>query len=83
VLWKFPLTRYSSAAGVLGTRGGILFAASAEGNFLALDMKHGRPLWHFRTGGLIAASPFSYAVDGEQYVAIAAGNVIYSFALPR
>jgi len=33
--------------------------------------------------GLIAASPFSYAVNGEQYVAIAAGNIIYSFALPR
>jgi hypothetical protein len=29
-----------------------------------------------------AASPISYAVDGKQYVAIAAGNTIYSFALP-
>ena len=34
------------------------------------------------TGGRIAASPMSYSVDGKQYVAVSAGNVLYSFALP-
>jgi glucose dehydrogenase len=80
--WRFDLTRRSGAAGVLGTRGGVLFAASAEGNFLALDSRNGRPLWHFKTGGPINASPISYAIDGRQYVAIAAGNILYSFSLP-
>ena len=46
-------------------------------------MKDGQPLWHFRTGGPISASPMAYAVDGEQYIAIAAGNSVYSFALPK
>ena len=31
----------------------------------------------------MAASPMSYAVDGKQYVALAAGNVVFSFALPE
>jgi PQQ-dependent dehydrogenase (methanol/ethanol family) len=81
-LWRFDLTRRSGAAGVLGTRGGVLFAASGEGTFLALDSRNGRPLWHFKTGGPISASPISYAVDGRQFVAIAAGNILYSFSLP-
>jgi hypothetical protein len=31
----------------------------------------------------MAASPMSFAVDGRQYVAISAGNTIFSFALPE
>jgi alcohol dehydrogenase (cytochrome c) len=81
-LWTYHLTRNSLAAGVLATRGGVLFAASAEGSFIALDVKDGAPLWRFKTGGVMSASPMSYAVDGVQYVAIAAGNTVYSFALP-
>jgi hypothetical protein len=30
----------------------------------------------------MAASPISYAVDGRQYVAVAAGNMLYAFTLP-
>jgi outer membrane protein assembly factor BamB len=61
----------------------VLFAASGEGNLLALDGRSGKPLWHFKTGGPITASPISYAVDGQQYVAVVAGNILYSFNLPR
>ena len=82
MLWTFPLARSSSQAGVLATRGDILFAGSAEGSFMALASDTGAPLWHFRTGGPIIASPMSYAVDGLQFVALAVGNQIYSFALP-
>ena len=81
-IWKFSLTRPSLSAGVLATGGGLVFAASSEGQFIALDAKSGKPLWHFRTGSPIIASPMSYAVDGQQFIAIAAGNMIYSFALP-
>jgi alcohol dehydrogenase (cytochrome c) len=81
-LWTFPLTRGSQSAGVLATRGGVVFAASAEGNLIALDARSGKSLWHFQTGGQIMASPMSYGVDGTQFIAIAAGNTLYSFALP-
>jgi alcohol dehydrogenase (cytochrome c) len=48
----------------------------------AVDAKTGAPLWHFTTGQPIHASPMTYAVLGKQYVAIAAGTDIFSFALP-
>jgi alcohol dehydrogenase (cytochrome c) len=81
-LWTFPLTRGSLSAGVLATRGDVVFAASGEGNLIALDARSGKSLWHFQTGGQIMASPMSYSIDGTQFVAIAAGNTLYSFALP-
>jgi alcohol dehydrogenase (cytochrome c) len=81
--WKFPVMRGTLSGGVIATRGGLVFAATAEGQFIALDQKTGKPLWNFRTGGPITASPISYAVDGKQYVAISAGNMLYAFALPN
>jgi PQQ-dependent dehydrogenase (methanol/ethanol family) len=82
VKWKFPIVRGSFGAGVLSTGGGIVFAGTADGDLIALDSKSGRPLWHFQTGGEVASSPMSYSVGGKQFVAISAGNVLYSFALP-
>jgi alcohol dehydrogenase (cytochrome c) len=61
----------------------VLFGAMRDGNLIALDAKTGRHLWHIQTGGNMAASPISYAVDGRQFVAIAAGNTVFSFALPE
>ncbi|HEX3756366.1 MAG TPA: PQQ-dependent dehydrogenase, methanol/ethanol family [Rhizomicrobium sp.] len=81
--WDFPLTRGSLSAGLVGTRGGLVFVATAEGEFIGLDAKTGKPLWHFRTGGAMTASPISYAVDGRQFVAISAGNQVFAFALPQ
>ena len=81
VKWRFPIVRGSFGAGVLATGGGIVFVAAASGDLVALDSASGKPLWFFQTGGTIASSAMSYAVDGKQFVAIAAGNVLYSFAL--
>ena len=63
--------------------GGVVFAATREGNLVALDARTGTHLWHVQTGGNMAASPMSYAVAGRQYVAISAGTVLFSFALPE
>jgi alcohol dehydrogenase (cytochrome c) len=82
VQWKFELAENSLAAGVLATGGGIVFAASGEGNFIALDAKSGKPLWRFGAGASIPSSPISYSIDGKQYVAVSSANVLYSFALP-
>jgi alcohol dehydrogenase (cytochrome c) len=81
-LWTFPVPRVSLQAGVLATRGEVVFAATSEGNLLGLDARTGKSLWHFQTGGQIMASPMSYSIDGTQFIAIAAGNTLYSFALP-
>jgi alcohol dehydrogenase (cytochrome c) len=37
----------------------------------------------FNTGQDISASPMTYAVDGQQYVSIAAGSDVFSFSLPK
>jgi hypothetical protein len=31
----------------------------------------------------VHAAPMTYAVDGQQYVTIAAGNVVFTFGLPE
>ena len=83
VKWDYKLSRGSLAAGVLATSTGLLLAATAEGNLIALDAKTARPLWTMQTGGPIASSPMSYAVDGKQFVAVSASGVLYSFGLPE
>ena len=79
--WNFPLQQGSSATGVLATAGGVVFASSNDGNLVALDSHTGKYLWHYYTGAHIVASPMAYAVDGKQYVAIAAQSAILVFAL--
>jgi len=66
--WKYELVQNDLAAGVLATAGGVLFAATPEGTFLALDAATGATLWHFYAGASIPSSPISYSVDGKQYV---------------
>jgi PQQ-dependent dehydrogenase (methanol/ethanol family) len=83
VVWSYSLPRFAPQAGVLATDGNLVFAGSADGSFFALNADSGAPLWHFRTAARIFASPVSYAVDGRQFIAIAAGNLVYSFALPQ
>lgn len=81
--WEFKISQGSLAAGVMATAGGVVFAGTREGNFVALDSRTGKLLWRFQTGGTIASAPISYAVDGKQFIALAAGGVLYSFALPE
>ena len=82
-VWDFKLFQGSLSNGVLATAGGVLFASSRDGNIIALDARTGKVLWHYQTGGNHAAAPISYAIDGRQYVALTAGNVLFSFTLPE
>jgi PQQ-dependent dehydrogenase (methanol/ethanol family) len=83
VLWEIPQTGSSNNyAGTLSTSGGVVFYGASSGEFSAVDAKTGRHLWHFETQEAWKASPMTYMVDGRQYVAIAAGANILSFALP-
>jgi len=77
--WKHPSPTWS---GVLSTAGGLVFTGDAEGNFIALDAAAGKSLWHFQCGASVYSSPMSFAIDGKQYVAVAAGSTLFTFALP-
>lgn len=81
--WDFPIQTGSSATGVLSTAGGVAFASSDDGNLIALDARTGQYLWHYNTGARLVAAPIAYAIDGKQYVAIAAQSSIQVFALPE
>jgi alcohol dehydrogenase (cytochrome c) len=83
IAWKYPQTGGGhSSAGTMTTAGGVVFFGDDSGSFEAVDARSGKPLWHFNSGQDMSASPMSYAVAGRQYVAIAAGSDVFSFALP-
>ena len=83
-VWRYPqVGRGDSWGGTMTTAGGLVFFADDSGSFEAVEAATGRPLWHFNTGQPMHASPMSYSVDGVQYVAIAAGSDVFTFALPH
>jgi alcohol dehydrogenase (cytochrome c) len=77
------MNRVGLGSGLLATKGGVVFVGAAEGQVILLDTKTGKPLWHSRLDGTVNASPITYGVNGHQYLAIVAGNTVYSFALPE
>jgi outer membrane protein assembly factor BamB len=56
----------------------LLFGSDGSGNFVAHEAKTGKPLWHTRIG-TISNAPQTYMVDGEQYVLIATGDMLWAF----
>jgi PQQ-dependent dehydrogenase (methanol/ethanol family) len=84
-IWQvvLPGPVQSNYSGVLTTSGGLVFFGESSGGFAAVEARTGEYLWHFETNHAIKASPMTYAISGRQYVAIASGSNIFSFALPK
>jgi alcohol dehydrogenase (cytochrome c) len=80
--WSFDMTDVTDA-GILTTASDLLFSGGREGYFYALDARTGKLLWKNMLGGQIAMGPMTYAVNGRQYVVVAAGNAMFAFALKR
>ncbi len=80
IRWEFEM-KPRARSGVLATAGGLVFSATVDGYFFALDAESGEELWHIPLGGPVNANPMTYAVDGQQYVTMAVGNTVYSFGL--
>jgi mono/diheme cytochrome c family protein len=59
--------------GTLSTAGDLVFQGTADQRFLAYRATDGAKLWQFPAETGIVAAPMTYAVDGEQYVAVMAG----------
>jgi alcohol dehydrogenase (cytochrome c) len=70
-------------AGVLGTAGGLLFYSDPSGNFIAADERDGKTLWRVPLNATIKTSAMTYAVNGEQFVAIAVGSNLMAFGLTK
>jgi glucose dehydrogenase len=68
-------------AGVLTTAGDLVFSGGREGYVFALDARTGALLWKAAVGGQVGAAPITYQVNGQQHISIAAGNVLFTYAL--
>jgi outer membrane protein assembly factor BamB len=60
--------------GALATAGGLVFTGTKDKQFLAFDARTGARLWRYEAHAGVNAPPISYAVNGRQYVAVAAGG---------
>jgi len=59
--------------GVLATGGGLVFQGNTAKEFAAYDAASGAKLWSEKVQTGIIAAPVTYAIGGEQYVAVLAG----------
>jgi len=78
--WQFKMADVTDS-GILTTATDLVFAGGREGYFFALDARSGDMLWKGNVGGQVSAGPMSYAVNGKQSVAIAAGSVLFVYGL--
>ena len=63
------------------TASDVLFTATREGYFYALNARTGARLWRATLGGQTIAAPVTYQVDGKQYVSVISGQALAVFAL--
>ena len=70
--WKQP--QGTSRSGVMTTAGNLVFQGSAPRSFSAFRADTGERVWTTDTQANIVGGSVSYAVDGEQYVAVVAGT---------
>lgn len=66
------------SGGTLATAGGLVFSGEEDGHLDAHDAKTGAILWRFQCGAGIGGPPITYALDGRQYVAVAAGGASFT-----
>lgn len=65
---------YPNRSGALVTAGGLVFAAYNDGSVNAYDAMTLELLWTFHTGAGMKAPLISFEVNGQQFLAVIAGN---------
>jgi PQQ-dependent dehydrogenase (methanol/ethanol family) len=73
VAWT-AMTPQPLIGGALVTAGGLAFMGEGNGWFDAYDAKTGRRLWRYNLGAGVNAPPIAYSVNGQEYIAVAAGG---------
>ena len=68
------------SGGTLATAGGLVFSGEEDGHLDAHDARDGKTLWRFQCGAGISGPAMTYALDGRQYIAVAAGGASYTKA---
>ncbi len=79
IRWQHK-TAQPLVGGTLSTAGGLTFMGEGSGAFDAFDSATGALAWSFPCDAGVNAPPVSYAVDGRQYVTVAAGgNALFGY----
>ncbi|WP_419829588.1 pyrroloquinoline quinone-dependent dehydrogenase [Methylobacterium sp.] len=68
------------SGGTLATAGGLVFSGAEDGHLEAHDARDGTLLWRFQCGAGISGPAMTYALDGKQYLAVAAGGASFTKA---
>jgi alcohol dehydrogenase (cytochrome c) len=79
--WKFRMTDVTDT-GIVTTATDLLITGGREGYLQILDARNGTLLWRTNLGAQMLNNPITYAVNGKQYIAAAAGLSLFVFALP-
>ena len=84
MVWEVPgVGGGASGSGVMSTAGGLVFYGdNNDGALIAINAKTAQQLWRFETQQAWKSSPMTYAIDGNQYVAVVAGTRVSVFGLP-
>jgi PQQ-dependent dehydrogenase (methanol/ethanol family) len=73
IAWQYTAPQ-PLIGGALATAGDLVFMGEGNGWFDAFNAKTGERVWRYNLGAGVNAPPITYQVDGEQYVAVAAGG---------
>jgi alcohol dehydrogenase (cytochrome c)/quinohemoprotein ethanol dehydrogenase len=71
-VWRVPLPT-GRGGGTLATAGNLVFQGNSK-EFVAYRATTGEKLWSMSAQTGVVAGAVSYSIDGEQYVAVAAGS---------
>jgi glucose dehydrogenase len=92
IAWQVK-TDQPMIGGATATAGGLVFTGEGNGWFKAYDARTGAVLWRFQCGAGVNAAPSVFSVDGEQFIAVAAGgnfqlgfplgDAVFVFGLPK
>ena len=74
IVWKSE--QRAATMSLVATGGGLIFGGDANGRFRALDHETGDVLWEINLGSAVTGFPITYAVNGQQYVAVSTGTAL-------
>jgi quinohemoprotein ethanol dehydrogenase len=81
--WRSVAPENAIDGGTLATAGNVVFAGGGRNELIAYRADDGQQLWSFAAHTGVAAGPVSYEIDGEQYIAVAAGRGLQPYYQPN